>query len=151
MGKKEIEKIKEEKEEYLNCWKRAKADYLNYKKGESERIAKIIKNANEGLVLEILPILDNLERAEENLSDDLKENDFVKGMIQIKKQIKDILKREGLEEIETEDKEFDPNFHEVIEEVEKKDVSSGKITEEIQKGYILNGKVIRPAKVKTAK
>jgi len=148
--KKKIEECEKEKEEYLACWKRAKADYLNYKKSEAEKIERIIKNANEELIFEILPVLDNLELAEKNLPGESKEDDFVKGVIQIKKQLKDALAREGLEEIETKDKEFDPNVHEVVEEVKKENISSGIIIEEIKKGYKLNGKVIRPSKVKTA-
>lgn len=149
--KEKIERCEGEKSEYLAGWQRARADYLNFKKNEIERIEEIIKNANEELILKILPILDNLELAEANLSNSSRESDYIKGVLQIKKQFLDILKREGVEEIKTIGERFDPNFHDVVEEIEKKGVDAGIIIKEIQKGYTLNGKVIRPSKVRVSK
>jgi len=146
-----IKKCEEEKSEYLTGWQRARADYLNFKKSETERIREIIENANEELILKILPILDNLELAEEGLPEDLKDNDYTKGILQIKRQFQDVLKQEGIEEIKAVGEKFDPNFHDVVEEVEKKGITPGTIIKEIQKGYTLNGKVIRPSKVKVSK
>ncbi len=127
------------------------SDFLNYKKGELERVGEIVKYADIGLTLKFLPLLDNFEIAEKKLPENLKENKDVKGLLQIKVQFKDILKNQGIEEIESLDKRFDPRFHEVVEEVEKKDKESGLVIEEIQKGYQIQGRVLRPAKVKVAK
>ena len=74
-----------------------------------------------------------------------------KGFLKIKTQILDILKNQGLEEIESRGKKFDPNFQEAVEIIKKKGYESGIVIEEIQKGYLLHGKVIRPAKVKISK
>jgi len=156
--KKELEELKKQKEEYLNGWKRERADFLNYKKEEMERITELIKYANEELILKMLPILDNFEVAArqnfplENLSGQEKEkvNKFIQGFLQIKQHLKDFLKSQGIEEIKTIEEKFNPQFHESVGEVEGKG-EAGLIVEEIQKGYTLFGKVIKPAKVKISK
>jgi len=149
--KEKLKKCQQEREEYLNGWQRARADYINFKKKETERINQIYKNANEELILKLLPILDNLELAENNLSKKLKQNDYIKGIIQIKKQLRLLLKDQGVEEIETEGEKFNPQFHNCVQELESKDFAPGKIIEEVKRGYVLHGKVIRPAEVKVAK
>lgn len=149
--KKLLEECQKQKKEYLNGWKRVRADFLNYKKEEMERIGELIKYANEEFILKILPILDNFEIAEKKLPDNLKQDGNVRGILQIKNQILDFLKSQGVEEIKVAGEKFDPNFHEVVEEVETKDKESGIIVEEIKKGYTLHGKVMRSAKVKVVK
>lgn len=149
--KKELEEYKKKSEEYLAGWQRARAEFLNYKKEEMERISEILKYANENLILKILPILDNIYLAESKIPDDLKNNQWVEGILKIKNQILDFLKNQGVEEIETVNQKFDPNFQEVVEEAEKTDVESGIVIEEIQKGYKIHGRLLRPAKVKVAK
>jgi len=146
-----LEKCEKEKKEYLEGWKRERADFLNYKKDEIERIEGLIKYANEELILKFLPILDNLEIAEKNISENLKENEEVKGLLQIKAQILDFLKSQGLSEIKALGELFDPYFHEAIEEIEDKEKDSGIIIEEVRKGYLLNNKVLRPSRVKIVK
>jgi molecular chaperone GrpE len=155
---KECEKLKDE---YLAGWQRARADLLNYKKEEMERIGELVGYATEELILKMLPILDNFEIAENKLSDDLKGDGSVKGVLQIKNQILDFLKSQGVEEIKSVGEKFDPNLHEVVEEVEENDKESGIIIEEIQKGYKINkfdsasakinSRLLRPAKVKIVK
>ncbi len=147
--KKELEECRKQKDEYLAGWQRAKADLINYKKGEMERMGQIVRYASEELMCKILPILDNLERAEEGMPEEKKEDDYFKGFLQIKNQVKDLLKHFGVEEIEALGKKFDPNFHEVVGEAEGG--KSGEIKEVLQKGYTLQDKVIRPAKVKIIK
>ena len=149
--KKKLEECQKLKDEYLAGWQRERADFLNYKKGELERIGEIIKYGDLGLILKILPIADNFELAEKNLPENLKTDENVKGILQTKNQILDFLKNQGVEEIKSVGEKFDPNFHEVIEEVEVKDKESGIVIEEIQKGYKINGRLLRPAKVKISK
>lgn len=148
---KKLEDCQKKREEYLAGWQRARADFLNYKKEEMERIKEILKYGNENLILKILPILDNFEKAEKEIPDDKKNDKLLEGILQIKTQFQDFLKNQGIEEIKTVGEKFDPNFQEVVQEIEKADCESGTVIEETQKGYILNGKVIRPAKVKVAK
>lgn len=148
---KKLEECQKLKEEYLTGWQRARADLLNYKKEEFERVGEILKYAGESLILKLLPILDNFEIIEKKLSENLKNNQEVKGVFQIKNQILDFLKSQGLEEIKSLGEKFDPNFHEVVEEVELKDKEPGIIIEEIQKGYKINNRLLRPARVKVVK
>jgi len=150
--KKKLEECQKKQAEYLAYAQRTKADFLNYKKEETERIIEFLKYGNLDLILKILPVLDNFEKAEKEVPIEEKDNKFLHGFLQIKIQLQDFLKNHGgIEEIKTINKKFDPNFQEAIEVIEKKGVESGTILEEIQKGYLFQGKVIRPAKVKVAK
>jgi molecular chaperone GrpE len=149
--KKKLEEAEKLKNEYLAGWQRARADLINYKKEELERVGELIRFSANGLILKILPILDNFEIVEKKLPEDLKNDENVKGILQIKNQILNFLKEQGVEEIKSIGERFDPNFHEVVEEVEVKDKEPGTIVEEIQKGYKINGRLLRPAKVKVVK
>lgn len=149
--KKQLEESQKLRDEYLDSWKRERAAFLNYKKEEAERVGEFVKFANQELISKILPILDNIYIAEKKLPKDLKNNQWVEGILKIKSQILDFLKNQGIEEIKCLGEKFDPNFQEAIEEVKKSDSESGIIIEEIKKGYLLHDKVIRPAKVKIAK
>ena len=163
---KKLEECQKLKDEYLAGWQRARADFLNYKKEEIERIKEILKYAGVGLILKILPILDNFEVAEKKLAENLKVDELrssspfadarvndenIKGLLQIKNQILDFLKNQGVEEIKCLGQKFDPNFQEVVEEVAVKDKAPGTIIEEVQKGYKISGRLLRPAKVKVVK
>ena len=161
--KKQLKECQKLKDEYLAGWQRARADFLNYKKEELERIGQLIKYADAGLILKILPILDNFEIVEKKIPANLKNDEnpegkpsasygaSIKGLLQIKTQIRDFLKSQGVEEIKCLGKKFDPNFQEIVEEIELKDKESGIVIEEIQKGYKIHGKVLRPAKVRVTK
>jgi molecular chaperone GrpE len=134
-----------------------------------ERIGKFIEYANEELILKILPILDNFEVAEKKLPEDLNNDENIKGLLLIKKQLLDFFKSLGVEEIRAVGEMFNPELHEVTEEVEPsvassfvkttedkkamegKEIKSGMIIEETQKGYKINDRLLRPAKVKIAK
>jgi len=148
---KRLQDCQKQKEEYLAGWQRSRADFLNYKKEEMQRIGKIMKYANIELVLRILRIVDDLERGEKLLPKDLKNNQFVKGILQIKNQLQDLLKSQGVEEMKAVSGKFDPNFQEVVEEIEEKDKEAGLVIEEVQKGYLLHDRVLRPARVKISK
>ncbi|MEK7124505.1 MAG: nucleotide exchange factor GrpE, partial [Patescibacteria group bacterium] len=136
-------------EEYLNNWKRAQADFENYKKDEAERVGNLLKYAKEDVILGVLEIADHIHFAKKHIPDNIKQDKWTEGFLQIEKQIADFLKKEGVEEIKIKGNGFDPNTMEVIEEVEGEE--PGKIAEEVQKGYVMEGKVIRPSKVKVFK
>lgn len=138
-------------QEYLEGWKRERAEFINYKKNEKENVETVVKFSNEKLILKLLEVLDNFEIAEKKLPDDLKSNEWVAGVLNIKQLLIDILKKENVEEIKSVGEKFDPRFHEAIYQEEVAGKESGEIIEEIRKGYILNSKVIRPAQVKVAK
>lgn len=148
--KKKLEECRKERDEYLAGWQRAKADFINHKREELERMQEIIKFAEEEMALKILSILDDFDLAEKNLAGEEKEDEKVKGLLQIKKKIQEVLKNSSVEEIKAVGEKFDPNLHEALELAES-DKESGTILEELQKGYSMSGKVIRPSKVKVSK
>ncbi len=135
----ELAEGKKQKDEYLAGWQRERADFLNYKKEEMERIGELLKYSGEEIVLNLLPILDNLDVAEKKLPDNLKNDENVKGLLMIKNQLEEFLKLQGVEEIKTAGEKFDANFMEAVEK-----------EEEERKGYKINGRLLRPAKVKQA-
>jgi molecular chaperone GrpE len=126
-------------EEYLAGWKRAKADLENFKKEESERLDSVRKFACESLILEILTVLDSFNFALASSKDE----ETKKGVLMIKGQLEEVLKRSGLEKIAAKvgDK-FDESLHEAIEG------DGDKVSEIVSEGYKLNGKLIRAAKIK---
>ena len=88
---KELDEVKKQAEANLNGWKRAKADLINYKKEESQRMEEFGKYNRQAFVFSLLPIMDSLDLAEKNLSKDLKSDEQVKGLLMIKKQLEDFL------------------------------------------------------------
>ncbi len=143
-----LTKCQKERDEYLDGWKRAKADLLNYKKDEARRFEMTLKFANESMIHELISVLDSFDLALITLE---KEDKAEKGMYLIKSQLEDILKQYGLEHlIISTGQKFDPALHEAIAEIES-DKPSGTIIEEVERGYMMNGKLIRPARVKMAK
>ena len=145
----ETPKEKSLQDEYLAGWQRERADFLNYKREEIQRLKLFLEYANEDVLVKLLPILDNLELADKELTEDQKNNGFVKGVLQIAGQLREFLKTQGVEEMESFGKKFNPEFHEAVGEMEGKE--TGTIGEVVAKGYTLRGKILRPAKVKVIK
>jgi len=139
---KQLEECEKKKQEYFSGWQREKADFINYKNKESERMANLIEIIKEDIFSKILPIIDNFTLAEKAIN---KKDKNTEGLLLIKKQLEDILKNEGVEEIPCD--KFNPCMHEAIEEI---DGNEEKI-EEIQKGYKYNNRIMRPAKVRVHK
>ncbi len=155
-GDEKLQECQKKSNEYLNNWKRSAADFINYKKEEMERTAMLINYTKEDMIDKILPILDNFYLAAKQMPEDVGKSVWGGGFLQIVKQVEEFLKKEGIEEIKVVGEKFNPNFHEVIEEVGPAEASAkggetGIIVEEVQKGYTSNGKVLRPAKVRVTK
>ena len=146
-----LEKCQKERDEYLAGWQRSKADFLNYKKEEVERIKELINYYQLELISEILPILDNFEKAKDELKQTKSYKEIIDGFLMIKNQLQNFLEKQGVEEIQCLGQKFDPNFQEVVDEIEAKLKDSATVVEIIQKGYKIKDKVIRPAKVKVSK
>lgn len=144
-GEKELAEVKKQRDEYLAGWQRARADLLNYKKEEMERIGGLVEYAHAEFLIKILPILDNLERAEKTIQDP--------GFLQIAKQFRDFLKSQGVAELNPPagKEKFNAETHEAVGETEGTGLEPGTITEAVEKGYTLNKKLLKPAKVKIAK
>lgn len=144
----EIETLKKQCDEYLDGWKRAKADFINYRKDESRRLDSVLKFSNETIIKDLVNVLDSFDLAIQSLEGDSK---LEKGVYLIRTQLEDILKKYGLERIMVSaGQQFDPALHEAIASVES-DKPSGTIVDEVEKGYMLSGKLIRAARVKVSK
>ena len=143
--KKALAEEKEKSEKYLANWQRAQADFINYKRRSEQERAEVVNYANSTLILDMLPVLDDLERALGNVPDELAESPWIDGIRHIYRKLQAVLDAQGVSVIEAEGKDFDPNFHEAVMSVEGEE---GKVIEETQKGYKLRNRVIRPTKVK---
>lgn len=152
-AEKEIEKIKSEYELVNNKLLRLQADFLNYKERTTKEKFATYSDAVADVIKEILPILDNFERAilsvKETDSEDVK--NFNKGISMIYEQLINVLNKRGLNEIEALDKKFDPILHSGIATEVVEDKEEDTIIEVYQKGYTVKEKVIRPSMVKISK
>ncbi|TXL68022.1 nucleotide exchange factor GrpE [Cerasibacillus terrae] len=149
--KKELNIITEEKDKLYDRLIRIQAEFDNFKKRtQKEKVAER-KYKSEDLATELLPALDNFERALhiEDVNDEIK--GFLDGMSMIYRQLIDVLEGQEITKIETVGKKFDPNLHHAVMQVEDDTVDSDVIVEELQKGYMLADRVIRPAMVKVNK
>jgi len=142
-----IEEAKEYKDKYVRLY----AEFDNARKRMEREKFDFVKYANEGLIIEFLGILDNLERSVEAAQ--AKHEDytaFLKGIEMVMAQVHDMLGKNNVKPIESKGKVFDHNCHEILMQ-EESDVEEGTVLEEFQKGYYLGDKVVRTAKVKVAK
>ena len=155
--KKEHKKDKklEELQNEINALKdknmRIAAEMVNTLRRKDEETNRLIKYSNESLITELLPVIDNFERA---LNVDAASNDiesYQKGMTMIYNSLKNILEKFEVKEIEAIDKEFDPSYHQAVMQEEKEGTKENIVIEVLQKGYTYKDKVIRPAMVKVSK
>ncbi len=145
----ELEKLAAEKLDLKNTLIRLQADFDNYRKRiERERHHERHRGA-ELLVENLLPVLDGFDRAI-SAHRDAAHDEYRKGFELIRKQMLDVLSKQGLQKIETEGKRFDPHSHHAIERVETSDQPDDTVLEELQAGYVFHGKVLRPAMVRVA-
>ena len=155
--KKEHKKDKklEELQNEINTLKdknmRIAAEMVNTLRRKDEETNRLLKYSNESLITELLPVIDNFERA---LNVDAKTVDvesYQKGMTMVYNSLKNILEKFEVKEIEAIDKEFDPSFHQAVMQEEKEGTKENIVIEVLQKGYTYKDKVIRPAMVKVSK
>jgi len=142
--KQALEEEKGKAEGYLANWQRAQADFVNYKRRNEQDKEELSKFATASLILSLLPILDDFERASASAPHKAAKTEWSNGIILIEQKLRDTLKAQGLEPIEALGKPFDPAFHEAVRQEPGED---GAVLAEIQKGYLLNDKLLRPAKV----
>jgi molecular chaperone GrpE len=128
----------------LAGWQRAQADFMNYKRRSEQEKEEMAKFANTTLLLNLLPVLDDLERAFAAIPPDLAEADWVVGIRLIERKLWAVLELQGLSQIKALGEPFDPRLHEALRQEKGKD---GIVVEEIQKGYKFHDRVIRPSKV----
>lgn len=148
---KEIEEIKiiSEEQKNLDGWKRCQADFDNYRKMQDESKKQFKDFMLEDIALQILPVVDNFEMSLQHVPEDQKKGAWVQGILHIQHQLETILKDNRIEEIKTEvGDEFDPNFHEAVENhQEEEKEEQHKIKKIVNKGYKIGDKIIRAVKV----
>lgn len=152
-GKKDLEgelkQLRKEHDEYLDGWKRAKADLINYKRDELKRLEQVVHFASEDIMRDMITVLDSFDLA---LASMKKDDPAEKGVYLIRSKLEKVLKGKGLNKINVEvgDK-FDPTYHEAIGVIENESGKSETIAEELETGYTLHKKVIRATRVKIYK
>jgi molecular chaperone GrpE len=154
LAKEEYDALKakaDERDAFRDQYVRAHAEFENVRKRLEKDKSDFVKYANEGLIFEFLPIIDNLEIAEKHIKESKDFNSVREGVDMIQAQIQKFLKDIGLERIKTAGEKFDPHMHEPIETEDSKDKDDGLITAELKPGYKFNGKLLRPASVKIVK
>jgi len=146
--RKSLAEEKARAESYLAQWQRAQADFLNLKRRNEQEKEEALKFANAMLILNLLPILDDLERAFSCVSARLAGLTWVDGIRLIQRKLQAVLQAQGLQEITATGQPFDPNLHEAVMQAEGEE---GLVLEELQRGYKLRDRVIRPALVVVGK
>jgi molecular chaperone GrpE len=127
------------------------AEFENFKKLKLKEKQETLKYGNEQLILEMIPVLDNLEMALEHASGTGDVKAIGEGVKLTANQFLKVLEKSGVERIEALGKKFDPNLHEALYQEERDDVESDTVVSEVQKGYVLNGRVVRPSRVSVSK
>lgn len=150
--KNKLKQKEDEANEYLEMAQRLKAEFENYRRRTEKEKADLIEYGKEQVILDILPVIDNFERALEASHGDNEEiASFKEGVNLIYRQFKGILEKIGVKEIEALGQIFDPYKHHAVMQEEVEDKKENEIIEVFQKGYMFNNKVIRPSMVKVAK
>ncbi len=154
LSMKEYEELKakaDERDAYCDKYMRAHAEFENARRRMEKDKADYARFASDSLILEFLPILDNLEIAEKHIKESKDFKAVQEGVDMIQVQIQKFLKDIGVERINTEGCKFDPHMHEPLEVVEADGKDDGDILAELKPGYKINGRLLRPASVKIAK
>ena len=141
----EFEAVSAERDQYLDSLRRLKAEFDNSRKRQERERTRILESASEKLVQELLPVLDNLDRALES------EGDIREGVVATRGQLAEVLANEGLLPVASDGQPFDPNVHEAVMGQPSDEHEEGTVLQTFQRGYLLNGRAIRPAKVVVAK
>ena len=128
----------------LAGWQRSQADLMNYKRRAEQEKEEIGRFGNTAMMLSLLPIMDDLERALISIPDDLAKHSWVDGIRLIERKLQANLEVQGLSQVKALGEPFDPNLHEAMMQGKGKE---GTVIEEIEKGYKLNNRLIRPSKV----
>lgn len=146
----ELEAEESKSREYLNRLKYLQADFENYRKRMEKDFQEAVQRSNEKLIVNLLGIIDDLERAIETGRKTKNVDALLEGIEMVYKNFGSMLEREGLTRIGSVGKPFDPNLHEVLMQIPTDEFEEGTVIEEARKGFKFGGKVIRPSVVKLA-
>ncbi|RLQ98168.1 nucleotide exchange factor GrpE [Falsibacillus albus] len=149
-GASELEELQQKLEESENRYVRLRADFENFRRRVNLDKEASEKYRAQSLVSDLLPAIDNFERALQMAPEDEKSKSLLQGMEMVYRSLLDALKKEGVEVIESVGNEFDPHLHQAVMQVEDSEAGSNVVVEEFQKGYKLKDRVIRPSMVKVS-
>jgi molecular chaperone GrpE len=143
----ERDNLKTERDDLKDLLLRRQAEFDNFRKRSEREKSDFSQYAGMEIVRELLPILDDFDRA---LKVESADAEYVRGVVMIYNRLYESLKKQGLEPIDTEGKTFDPHLHQAVERVETKDAEDNAVLGEFQRGYFFKGKLLRPAMVRVA-
>ncbi len=143
-------KLKEEYDKLNSQYIRLAADFDNFRKRQAQEREQLLKYGLEEALKKMISVLDNFDRAQKSLTDCDDYQKYKEAFSLLNKQVQDELAKLGMEQIEAEGKEFDPNFHEAVMQTPTSDSPEHTILQELQKGYKLGDKVLRPSMVNVA-
>jgi molecular chaperone GrpE len=141
------EKLKELNSKYLYL----SAEFENFKRLKAKEKQDILKFGNEALIMELIPVIDDLERALDHIEKTDANKGILDGVQMTINSFLKVLEQAGVERVEAVGKKFDPNFHEALFQEEREDVEPDVVVSELQKGYLLNGRLVRASRVSVSK
>jgi molecular chaperone GrpE len=142
--------VQTQAQEYLEGWQRARAEFANYKKRVEREMKDSYGSAAGSVLKDILPVIDDFERAMNNVPEHLQGDPWVGGVGMILRKLNKILEDYNVTVIDPTGEPFDPNRHEAIGMEDSSDMAAGHVTATVQKGYVLGDRILRPALVRVA-
>jgi molecular chaperone GrpE len=142
---------KKKSDEYLDNWRRLAAEFQNFKRRAEKDKADYGQYANQRLLKRLLDVLDSFDAGFKAIPAQFEQEPWVEGMRAVERQLLQILEQEGVTPIDTQGKDFDPNYHEAMLYEPAEGASEGQILDELQRGYMIQDRVLRPTRVKVAK
>ncbi|WP_392397658.1 nucleotide exchange factor GrpE [Paenibacillus tuaregi] len=146
----ELERLRAEVQEHQQRFLRSQADFDNFRRRTLKEKEELAKYASAKLITELLPVVDNMDRALTAAQESAEAESFTKGVDMIFRQLEGVLSAEGLTPMNAVGQPFNPEYHQAIMQVESDEYEEGIVVEEVQKGYLLKDKVLRPAMVKVS-
>ena len=147
---KQLEEVRAKEAEYLDGWQRARAELSNARKRFQREQQGAYTNAKADMLLRLLPIIDDFERAFADLPDELSDHTWVQGIKLVQQKAQGILTQEGVKAIEAAGQEFDPLWHQAVTHEPSEEVPEGRVIAEMQKGYSMGDRVLRPSMVRVS-
>lgn len=138
-------------QEYLDGWKRARAEVANLRERMGQEISQGRMRAQRDIAEELLSVADNFKALTVHVPADIEENPWAQGVLHVARQFEQVLTDFGVISVDPTGQEFDPNLHEAVEQVDAEGKPSNTVVEVLQQGYVMNDVVLRPAKVRVAK
>ena len=149
-GQQELREVQQKAEEYLDLLRRTQADFVNYRRRMGQEQAESRVTAQISLLHELLPVLDDFERALEVIPADLEQHPWVQGLLLVARRLTTQLDQLGVRQVGAAGEQFDPRMHEALTLEERDDVPEGAIIQVVRSGYALGDRIIRPAQVVVA-